>query len=265
MNAYIILLLIAGHGLTVSATAVAQPGDANQGTERQVIRLLDKADEADSKYQYDLRRNDSVRSVENAIMKTLLAGLKKSPSSIDYPFTQLRKRSIKIATSMDGRMRTYSWDVKDNSDVGATSTIVQYRTQQGIESSILFDAVNDMSDDPGTSYTRIHTVRNGDKVMYLAFGFSEYSKSDQSQRIRAFEIEGNRLVDTEKVFKQEGATVNELEIYYDWFYYLDHGRPEIHFDSTGRLMYVPITRLDKFILPRYRKYYFSRNVFRENP
>jgi hypothetical protein len=265
MNAYIILLLIAGQGILVSATAVAQPGNANRNTEQKVIRLLNKADDVLSKYQYDLRRNDSVRSVENAIMKTLLAGLKKSPSSIDYPFNQLRKRFIKIATSMDGRMRTYSWDVQDGATERSICTIVQYRTQQGIESSILHDGVNDMSEDPGTYYTRIHMVRNGDKVMYLAFGFSQYSTSNQSQRIRAFEIEGNRLVDTGKVFKQEGATVNELEIYYDLFSYLKHGKPAIHFDPTSRFLYVPITRLDKFILPRYRKYYFSRDIFRENP
>ena len=264
MKSYIITLLTLGPILIAGGTVMAQNEAASRKIERQVAGLLDKAEYLTDKYQYDRIRTDTVRSVENALMATLLKGLNDAPGSISYPFIDLRKRRLRIATSKDGQLRIYSWDVRDQSDMGATSSIVQYKTPQGTRCRIFFDAQNDASDDPGAFYTRIYTLKSGGKLFYLAFGHSQYNHWNTSQRMRALAIAGDKLVDTLKLFKQEGQLANVFEIYYDYFDYLKHGRPEMHFDPARNFLFVPVTRGDKVILPRYRKYFFDKSIFKSS-
>ena len=227
-----------------------------------VARLMDKARDIREKEHFD-HQDDSVIAVENQITNILLDELRTDPVSMHYSFPLLRKRVVEIAGSPDGRLRFYSWDTRGGGSQGAESSIVQYRSAKGLHARVIFDAAMDSTGDPGMRYTKIFPVTFGKDPLYLVVGDVLFSASSIGVGVRAFRFDGNRLKDSLKVFVDDGVLVDELTIEYDYFSYLDHGKPEVRYDAGTRILYIPRTGDHGAIWRRYDRYVFDNGAFKQ--
>jgi hypothetical protein len=229
--------------------------------EKEVGSLMDKASQIRAAPFFQ-GKVDSITAVENRVTSILMEGLHLNPESMKYPFMELRRRLVKITGSPDGRLRIYSWDTEGGGTQGSQSSLIQYRTATGIHVRLIFDANNDTTGDPGERYARIFQMTTGKRLLYLLVWDALESSSVVASGIRSLEVVGDKLVDSAKKFVGEDGLAGELFIEYNYFSYLDHGKPEIHFDPVTGTVYIPRTGDHGSIRRQYDRYIFDGHVFK---
>lgn len=250
LNACIFILTIfIGHEAFAQTTNVASK-------ENKLTALYSKLNSF-TKQDYD-----SISLYSDKFEAELTHFIKSTPASLDYPFKKLvNSHSCYVITSSDKKFRTYSWDTQEGGTMHIYRTIYQWRSNGKV-----FTEVPDFKKTRAGSFcSKIFTVHIAGKPCYLAVTNATFSTKDAMQSISAFTIEGNKLVDTVKLFKTKSKKLNRIDVGFDFLSVVD--RPErplelITFDDKQKTIYVPVVDhkgqvTDKHILYQLQGPYFE--------
>jgi hypothetical protein len=166
--------------------------------------------------------------------------IQNNPATMNYPFKRLVDSNFcDMRTSSDGNFKIYSWDTWTGGTMHVFKTIYQWKSNGKVFTKI----PKYEEGDPGTFCSKIFTVSINDKSYYLAVTNGIMSTKDAMQSISTYNIEGNKLVGTVKLFKTKTKKLNSIEVEFDFFSVVD--RPErplelITYDDKQKIIYIPV-------------------------
>jgi len=184
--------------------------------------------------------NDSVVFYTDKFETEFTRFIKNKPATLNYPFKVLVDSNFcDVITSTDGNFRIYSWDSWRGGTMHIFKTVYQWKSNGKV-----FTKVPKYEEgDAGSFCSKIFTVNINDKPYYLAVTNGIFSTKDAIQSISAYSIEGNKLVDTVRLFKTKTKILNSIDVEFDFFSVAD--RPErplelITFDDKMKIIYIPV-------------------------
>lgn len=156
--------------------------------------------------------NEQIRQilVKNGARKDVLA----------YAFPKL-KGEMFVATSPDGRLRIYSWDLQTGGTMHDFANVYQY---QGKSGKIRTWTEEDGDESAGAFFTEIFQTASKTGPIYLAASTFIGSTSAHGQSIHAIRISGEKLQRNAKVIRTAKGLTDSVGFAYDFFTVVD--RPE---------------------------------------
>jgi hypothetical protein len=183
---------------------------------------------------------DSVSLYSDKFETEFTRFIQNNPATLGHPFKRLVDSNFcDVRTSSDGNFRIYSWDTWTGGTMHIFKTIYQWKSNGKV-----FTKVPKYEDgDAGSFCSKVFTVSINDKPYYLAVTNGIFSTKDAIQSISAYSIEGNKLVDTVKLFKTKTKKLNSIDVEFDFFSVVD--RPErplelITYDDQQKIIYIPV-------------------------
>lgn len=248
--------------LLVGSNALAQTPPA---IEKELLGSL----ETMSKYgsyggEYD---EEKLEAASKAFKQTLMnAAVRRDV--LTYAFPKL-KESMFIATSRDGKLRVYSWDLESGGTMHDYDRVIQF---VGTGGRVIAWSDNDESyEGSGAFYTDIFQVTSKGGPIYLIVGTSRGSSSLNGQSLNAVRIIGDDIDLAEKVIRTSKGLTHEVGFSYDFFSVVD--RPErpirlFKFDEARKEFSFPVVIEDdetpqgrvtnRFITYRYNGKHFVK-------
>ncbi|MDM7923517.1 MAG: hypothetical protein QUS14_14560 [Pyrinomonadaceae bacterium] len=205
----------------------------------------------------------------NAELRRKLLDYGKRLDVLSYSFPKL-KGEMFVATSNDGKLRIYSWDLQTGGTMHDYDAVFQYVGKSG---KVHTWATGDEEDVFGSFFTEIFQVNARSGPIYLAVSTFVGSTSLNGQSIRAMAISGDRLDQDVKVIKTPSGLKGSVGFAYDFFSVVD--RPErpiklFKFDEARKEFSFPVviedeqTRLGR-VTNRFITYRFDgKNFVRKN-
>jgi hypothetical protein len=185
----------------------------------------------------------------------------KYPETINYPFTELVKERVVIATSADGLFRTYSWDTKLGSTGYDFDNVLQYKVNGKIFSSLKMDSVG-KKHNPVYWYSKIYTLRANSKFYYLAAYNSVRSSIDATQGIQFFTIEKDKLNGTVLLVKTQSGMHSKLYFDYNFLSVVNMKViPTIYYDAKTQSIHSPLVNAKRQVTSDYIVYKFTGKYF----
>lgn len=187
-----------------------------------------------------MEQRDSTGFYSSKFSDSIYNLLDNNPATLLYPFRQLRDSSeVYVETGAGNTFRIYSWNTHTGGSMSYFDGIFQW---EGRDSIHVRRVMNDEKD-PGFFCSKIYTVTAGGKEYHLAILNGVYSSRDVSQSVAAFTIEGDRLVDSVKIFAAGAKRLNRIDVNFDFFSVAD--RPErplelITYDEKNKVLYIPV-------------------------
>ncbi|WP_133055330.1 hypothetical protein [Niastella koreensis] len=187
-----------------------------------------------------MENHDSADVYSEKFENEFTSFIKNNPATLNYPFKKLSDSIFSfVHTSDDGNFRIYSWDSETGGTMHFYKVIYQWKANGKVFTSIpKFEET-----DPGYFCSKIFTVSIGIKPFYLAVTDGTYSSKDSRQSITCYSIEGNKLMDTVRLFRTKTKKLNSIDVSYDFFSVVD--RPErplelITYDDKLNIIYIPV-------------------------
>lgn len=205
--------------------------------------------------------NDSlIRS--NEIFKQSLLKYTTEGASLNYPFKQLQKEGVHIASAKDGCFRIYSWDTLTGGSMHFFDNIYQFKESGKTYSKIVVAPQGDA----GGWYSEIFNFERNGQTYYLGYFNAIYSNSHCAQAIKLFGIDTKGLHDDVKLIQTKTGIKNSLRFSFDFFSVVD--RPErpvklIHFDSENKNIKIPVVLNEGLgkVTNRFITYHFNGEYF----
>ena len=207
----------------------------------------------------------------NAANRRLKETLIKNGTRADvlrYAFPKLNAGDMFIATSKDGRLRVYSWDLNTGGTLHDFDNVYQY---QGASGKVYTWSSSDEHDGGGSFVTEISQISGKNGPVYLAASTFIGSTSYAGQSIQTIVIDGEKLDTTAKLIKTGRGLQNTINFGYDFFSVVDHPeRPVklIFFDPVKQTFRFPVVIEDektpqgrvtsKFITYKFNGEYFVK-------
>lgn len=183
---------------------------------------------------------DSISFYSDKFENEFTSFIKNNPTTIGYSFKKLIDSNFcGIITSSDGNFRIYSWDTWTGGTMHIFKEIYQWKSNGKV-----FTKIPKYEDgDAGSFCSKVFTVNIRNKPYYLAVSNGIFSTKDAMQSISAYCIEGNKLVDTIKLFKTKTKRLSSIDVEFDFFSVVD--RPErplelITYDDKQKIIYIPV-------------------------
>lgn len=179
-------------------------------------------------------------STADVFAKGFASFIKNNPATLNYPFKKLNDSIFScVKTSSDGNCRIYSWDSQTGGTMCFYKVIYQWKANDKVFTKVL----RIEETDPAFYCSAIFTVNINNKPYYLAVTNGTYSSKDLRQSITCYSIEGNKLMDTVKLFKTKTKKLNSIDVSFDFFSVVD--RPErplelITYDDKLNIIYIPV-------------------------
>ncbi len=210
----------------------------------------------------DVGKNDyeHLGNANGQFANKLKSYAEKNPTTINYPFNQLKKQPISILSSADGLFRIYSWDNEGGGTMRFFENVFQYKSGTGTIAAI--DAPGPDGDNrPG--YQKLYTFKANGKTYYLATTLEIGSSKDIGGGIQVFSIENNELNADMKIIKTKTGLHSQINYGYDLSKTDEKVTSEIHFDAGTQSIYVPIVLeqgklTNKYIIYKFTGQYFER-------
>jgi hypothetical protein len=171
-----------------------------------------------------------------------------------------------VATSKDGRLRIYSWDMQTGGTMHDHAAVIQYRGKSG---RIYAIANGDDEDSGGSFCTDIFQVSSASGPIYLAASTFIASSSLNGQSITSMRITGDKLERNAKVIRTRSGLQSTVDFAYDFFSVVD--RPErpirlFSFNEARKEFRFPVVIEDKRtpqgrVTNRYITYRFDGKYF----
>ena len=144
---------------------------------------------------------------ENELFKNEVLNFARLPKTLSYPFPRLKK-AINIATSKDGRLRIYSWDMQTGGTMHDFDMVYQYRGDSGKVYSVA-----------GTArgfYHDIFQVNSHTRPIYLTVSTFIASGTYLSDSLTVAIIRGDKLVLDSKLIRTDKGLQNAIDFSYDF-------------------------------------------------
>jgi hypothetical protein len=240
-------------------------GQGNAQIEKELISAL----KAIQKYSNYGGANDGTKlSQANADFEKKLLKYTRTPSTLTYKFAALNKLMFN-ATSDDGNLRIYSWDMEDGGTMHDYSRIYQYKGTDGKVYS-KSDATGEEGD-MGSFVTDIFTLDTKSGKIYIVCSTSVGSTMDHYQSADLYRIAGGVINNNAKLIKTKSGLTNTLGFEYNAFSVIDREERPIRlisFDKKTKTLKIPVVVedeefpngkvTDKFISYRFDGAYFVK-------
>lgn len=181
---------------------------------------------------------DSIEFYSQKFERELKSFLQNSPGTLNYPFKKLNDDSsfCSIETSGDGKFRIYSWDDWTGGSMRYYKELYQWKGSRNVFMRI--PRYEGGSEGDGFLCSDIFTVLIDKKAYYLAVKNSVASGRDRVYSISAYRIDGDKLLDSVKLFKTKTEMLNTIDVY------VDLGKPYerddfISYDPRLKIVYIP--------------------------
>jgi hypothetical protein len=151
-----------------------------------------------------------------------------------------------IATSKDGRVRIYSWDMLDGGTMHDFDCVYQFQGSSG--KVFTWTQPETAEGDPGSFYTDVFQLDATDGAIYLPVSTFVGTTSLAGQSISVVRIDGDKLVPDAKLIKTGSGLNNSISFSYDFFSVVD--RPDrpiklFTWDAAKQSFRFPIVIEDK--------------------
>jgi hypothetical protein len=239
-------------------------GQPPTAIERELLRHL----EAVAKYgTYGGEYDDDKSAAANHAIRQMLLRYGARADVLKFAFQKLKKEMF-VATSDDGKLRIYSWDMQTGGTMHDYDAVFQFAGKSGK----LRTWVPSRDDESaGPFYTAIFQLATPSGPIYLAASTFIGSTSLNGQALTAMRINRERLDTRAKVIRTVSGPTNSVSFAYDFFSVADKKERPIllfEFDKVRKEFRFPIviedaeTRLgrvtDKFITYRFNGTYFVK-------
>lgn len=231
-------------------------GQSNAQIDQELTRAIKRV----QKYSTygDNYNEDKLGKADDEFKKKLLKYTKRA-ATLKYKFPKLGELLI-IATSSDGKFRTYSWDEESGGTMHDYAVVYQY---QGVDSKVYSRTDKEAATDGGNIGAfiyGIYSVNSRKGKVYVACSTFIGSNSDHYGSASLYKINRNKLIDKVKLFKTETGLTESINFEYNFFSVVD--RPDrpiklILFDEKMEIVKIPVvikkteydygTVTDKFI------------------
>lgn len=182
---------------------------------------------------------------ENDVFEEKLLKYTKDASTLKYNFPSLSKL-LMIATTDDGRFRTYSWDMETGGTMHDFTRVYQY---QGADGKIYSRTDGEKAEgDAGSFVYSIFTTHTKTGNVYVVCSTFIGSTMDHYGAASLYRIEKNALVDKVKLFKTREGLTDEIGFEYNFFSVVNRKeRPVklILYDKKTQTVKIPIVIQEK--------------------
>lgn len=244
-----------------AASAAAQ---SPATVEREIVGHLD----AITKYgSYGDSYDEAKLTKHNELLKNTLIRNGKRSEILHYAFPKLDGKMF-VATSADGKLRVYSWDLETGGTMHDFESVYQYRGKSG--KVYTWTETRD-DESAGTFCTQIFDVPSANGTIYLTNSTFIGSTSLAGQSIDVVRIDGEKLDTKAKLIRTGSGLKNSISFGYDFFSVVDHPeRPVklVYFNAAKKEFRFPVVIEDdktpqgrvtnKFITYRFNGKYFVR-------
>lgn len=165
--------------------------------------------------------NDSLTAVySKQFSDSLVQIIKNNNSTFHFPFEKLQKENaLDVITSLDKKLRVYSWDTHSGGTMRFYNQIFQYDTNGNTKVDIHL-----ASEDSQAFFSKIYSVQTANnETIYLVISNSILSNKYAMQHIHAYKISKDTLQSV-PAFKTKTNTLDKISVEYDFFSVVD--RPE---------------------------------------
>ena len=201
----------------------------------------------------------------NAELRRKLLDYGKRRDLLSYEFPAL-KGEMWVATSKDGRLRIYSWDMQTGGTMHDFDAVYQYIGKGG---KVHTWATGDDEDVAGSFFPEVFQVSSRQGPIYLATSTFIGSTSMHGQSIKVIRIKGDVLDLNAKLIRTAEGLTNSVGFGYDFFSVVDRKERPVklfEFNEARKEFRFPVviedekTRLgrvtDRFITYRFNGRYF---------
>lgn len=228
-NAFIFLLCCLLHGQAWSQK------NSIATKEKQLAALYSKLD--DNKYSAYADNNAEI------FARQLNELIRDNAATLTYAFAKLKKSGVHIISSADGNFRIYSWDTWTGGSMHFFQSIYQWKY-----GGTIYTLMPQYRDgDPGSFPSLIYTVDIGKYRYYLSVENLILSNMYKGQMVKVHRIAGNKLIDTDKLFKVKTQKHKVIDIYYNIFSLDDPHKCTtelITYDPDYKILYIPLIKKD---------------------
>lgn len=221
--------------LALSFIATAQSSAA---VEKDILAALKQiSDHGTYAGDYD---EDSLTKANNELRDILVRNGKRL-DILQYSFPRL-KDEMDIATSRDGKLRIYSWDLQTGGTMHDYTSVFQYQGNSGA----VYTWTSDNGDDSGGGYyTQIFQANSKSGPIYLANSTSVAEGSLRSQSIEIARINGEKLDRAIKLIRTKGGLQNSVGFAYDPSSLGDRSERLVVFDAVKQTFRFPVVIEDR--------------------
>ena len=237
-------------------------GQSLQEQELALLKNFKRADYWFQKIHENSKVNafDSLDKENNSFKKKLLKLTKSNPLSIDYPFSKLE--GVTIVTSPDKKFRIYSWDLQTGGSMHFYDNIFQYKDKN----KVFADSPRYVHEEgeTGAWIFEVFEVNINGKNAYMAVYNIIESGRISYQKIKAFNIENQKLNPEFQLFKTGSGTLNEIDYEFDFFSVAD--RPErpvklIRYSPATKILKIPVVSETGKVTRKFIYYQFTGRYF----
>lgn len=209
-----------------------------QKIEQELVVLRDKMSEFGSYGgNYDGEKLGKIQEE----LKSKILSYTKNAETLKYPFENLKKKMF-VATSPDGKFRSYSWDLEDGGTMHSFDGVYQFQDSSGkvYSKSRLTEGEEG---DAGSYIPKIYELNTKSGKVYLPITSGIFSTQDHGQSVYAVKIIGKKLDEKVKIFKTNSGLTDSIGFGYNFFSVVERkGRPIILilFDSKTNNLKIPV-------------------------
>ncbi len=216
-------------------------GQTNAQIEKELIASL-KEIEKYSTYGsgYD---EEKLTETNDAFEKKLLK-YTKAASTLTYKFGALGQL-MHIATSDDGKLRIYSWDMENGGTMHYYARVYQYK---GADGKVYSKGESETEEgDNGSFVYDVFSVATKGGTVHIICSTSIGDRSDHYQSADLFQITGSKINDKIRLIKTSSGLTNTLGFEYNpWSISDRNGSFElIKFDKKTNTLKIPVVIEDK--------------------
>lgn len=197
-----VLLLLILHINSVSAQTVAEVRNSLTSLNQQIHRHSPRFGDGDY---------DSLYAANDRLMRYLSSVLVDVSGTLTEDFSSV---GMWVTTSIDGKLRVWSWDDETGGSMRFCYSIAQYRTPSGIKAELVNDTLDRSGGTPFCD--TIYSVESNGKTYYLPLFRGKWSNQDGAQILEGWMIQKERLDRSNYLFdKGEEQRLNEIYLAYN--------------------------------------------------
>lgn len=204
-------------------------------------------------------RNDSLVSLYSIqFSDSLIHLITNNDSTLNYSFKKLQKENaLNVITSLDKKLRVYSWDNNSGGTMRFFNQIFQYDTNGKTKVDIRL-----ATEDPQSFFSKIFNVQTtNNETVYLVISNSILSNKYSIQHIHAYKII-DEILQSAPVFKTKTNTLNKISVEYDFFSVVDRPeRPVELITLDQNILKIPLVNENQKVLNKHLIYEWNGQYF----